>query len=300
MKKIFTLFIFTLLSFTIVAQTLPNNGFEEWVSNPLPAYEEPVQWNTPNPLTSLAGAVTVEKSDDAYAGEFSAKLITKTIIEGVNSPGLITYADFSVDFATAEYEISGGLFMKEKVFSLSGQYKYKGEGGDSATVFIYSFANPEDGDFDTIGIGYRFLHDAAEWTPFTVNMIALNDHAPDTFNVMITSAGTFSIEDMPAGSTLNVDDLTIETNVGIFDATVGHIDMSVFPNPAVDRVTFETSDMAKERKLLVYDISGRIVRDLEFNNRSLVVETGDLPSGNYSYRVMSKNKLFNSGSFIKK
>ena len=61
MKKITSLFVLLLVALVGISQTLPNYSFEDWVSNPFPAYEEPAPWNTPNPLTSIAQVVTVEK-----------------------------------------------------------------------------------------------------------------------------------------------------------------------------------------------------------------------------------------------
>ncbi|HDO28030.1 MAG TPA: T9SS type A sorting domain-containing protein [Bacteroidetes bacterium] len=300
MKKITCSLILLAITFSGLAQTLPNYSFENWVKTP--SYEEPLPWNTPNPLTSLASVVTVEKSDDAYSGNYSAKLTTKKIEVGTISyvsPGLVTYADFHVDYQTLETSFSGGLLMPERISSLSGMYKYTGQNNDSATVLIYNFRHPEGEQIDTIGIGVLFLHDTGQWSPFTVQMNYLNDHQPDTFNVLMMSTASFNIEIMPLGSVLMLDSITVKTSTGIFDLNVGTIDLNVYPNPATNRIIFETTEPEKNRKVNIFDVSGKLVRQLDFNQKSLPLNLNGLPSGNYSYRIFTGNKLYNSGTFIK-
>ncbi len=301
MKKITFLVILLSLTLTNISQTLPNYSFEEWTSNPFPPFEEPDSWNTPNPLTSLAQVVVVEKSNDAYSGNYSAKLTTRTIEVGnliYTAPGLVTYAEFNVNPETLEYSFSGGLYMPERIGSLSGMYKYQGVDNDSAIAFIYTFRHPEGEETDTIGFGTTFLKDSDGWSPFTVNMVYFNNNQPDTFNVLLMSTSTFNIELMPVGSQLLVDSLTVKTSTGIFDLNVKNIVLNVFPNPATDRIVFETTKPEKERKLNIFNISGQLIKQVDFDQKRLQVNLNGLPAGNYSYRVFAGHQLYNSGKFI--
>ena len=296
MKKIYPLIILFFIAITIQTQELPNSGFESWEN--VGTYEEPSSWHTPNPFTSLMGAVTVTKSEDAFGGDYSAMLESINISIGPFSydvPGLVTYADFNVDISTGAYTFGGGLFMPHQVLNFSGKYKYTGAEGDSASVIIYSFAHPEGEEMDTIGIGIGFLHDATDWTDFSVTMVQLNDHTPDTFNVLILSSGS---EIIIPGSVLKVDDVTFETNVGVFSLPERIIEVSVFPNPATDRLTFETSENSAGRILRIFDINGREVKNIPFSNNRLNVSVNDLPDGHYSYVVQKKKGLLGTGSFI--
>jgi len=302
MKKITFLLLFIAISFGGFAQTLPNNSFEKWTANPAPQYEDPDSWNTPNGLTSLAGVVVVEKSDDAVDGNYSAELKTGKIEIGTISyiaPGLVTYADFTVNTETLEYGFSGGVYFPESVSSLSGMYKYSSQdGNDSATALIYMFRHPEGEDIDTIGGGVTFLKDTDEWTPFTINMVSFNFHVPDTFNVLFMSTATFNIDSMPEGSVLKIDKLSVTTTTGIFNVSVKNIDLNVFPNPAIDRIVFEATGTEKERKLNIFNISGQLVRQVDFAQKQVEINLDGLPSGNYSYRVFAGRQLYNSGTFI--
>ena len=128
MKKTITLI---LLMFTVVfvsAQILPNPGFEDWM--PFSGYEDPQYWDTPNSFTSLVGVVVVSKSTDAHSGEYSAMCETKNVLGPNNSPGLITLADFQVDFLTGVPSFTGGIAIPDQVVKMTGWYKYSGANED--------------------------------------------------------------------------------------------------------------------------------------------------------------------------
>lgn len=301
MKKIYLLFLISLFIYTSQAQELTNPGFESWEN--FGTYEEPVSWRTPNPFTSLIGAITVSKSEDAAAGMYSAKLESILIEFGplkYNVPGLVTYADFDVDFASGDFTFGGGLYMPFPVQSLSGKYKYMPVDDDTASVIIYSFAHPEGEPMDTIGIGYGFIGSAADWTDFMVPMLPLNNSTPDTFNVLLMSTNTFNIDSVTPGSVLYVDELSIETSVGIFNLTGKKIEMSVFPNPTTDYITFESAENGTNRVLRIFDLNGREVKTVQFDNRKITVNVNSLSQGHYSYVLQEDNDLLSTGSFIKK
>jgi hypothetical protein len=301
MKKIYILIFISLFVYAIQAQELTNPGFESWEN--FGSYEEPVGWHTPNPFTSLIGAITVTKSDDAAAGMYSAKLESILIEFGplkYNVPGLVTYADFDVDFVSGDFTFGGGLYMPFPVQSLSGKYKYMSVEDDTASVIIYSYAHPEGEPMDTIGIGYGFKGAAAEWTDFMVPMFPLNDHTPDTFNVLLMSTNTFNIDSVTPGSILYVDELSIETSVGIFNLTGRQTEISVYPNPTTNYITFESAENGTNRVLRIFDINGRELKNMEFNTLKVNVDVSSFTKGHYSYVLQEDNELLNSGSFIKK
>lgn len=301
MKKFYLLILASLFVYTSQSQELANPGFESWEN--FGTYEEPVSWHTPNPFTSLIGAITVSKSEDAVAGMYSAKLESILIEFGpikYNVPGLVTYADFTVDFASGDFTFGGGLYMPYQVQTLSGKYKYMPAENDTSSVIIYSYAHPEGEDRDTIGIGYGFFGAAAEWTDFTVPMFPLNDHTPDSFNVLLMSTNTFDIDSVIPGSILYVDELSIETTVGIFTLTGKKTEMSVFPNPTTDFITFESAEKGTNRILRIFDINGRELKNIEFNNLKVNIDVSSFSKGHYSYVLQEENELLNSGFFIKK
>ena len=281
-------------------QQLPNNDFEEWVEES--GYQNPLNWNTPNEFTNLASAIVVDKSNDSYSGEFSARLETKHInflsFEFL-APGLITLADFNVDILTQAFSYSGGTFLQQNVQKLTGMYKYQGAGNDSAVILMYNFRNREGEEYDTIGNGYTYLHDAEEWTSFTVNMRYINGHVPDTFNILIMSTTDEGITDFEhAGSTMFVDSLAIHTNTGIINLWEKPIALRVYPNPATSVINFETDETGKDRKLIISDPTGKIISRLHFKEKTITFDLSEFSSGIYSYSVVEANRIVNSGSFI--
>ncbi len=295
MKFNFTLL---LLSFVFLgqAQTLPNNNFETWLDKGM--YEEPESWDSPNQFTQVFGAFTLTKSTDAYSGDFSARLETIEVANGLYQiPGLLTLGDFTMDFASLSAHVSGGLFLQENVARLTGMYKYTGVAGDSASVVIYNFRRNEGEDMDTIGSGLTFLYDASEWTPFEVIMVNKNDHLPDTFNVVLLSSGS---SDMQIGSALLVDSLVIETNTGIIDLWNPVKPLRVFPNPASQTVQFEAGENGTEREIMIFNASGQLLLKTGFNDSRLKLNISSIKPGLLTYSVVEKGKRVYGGSFLKK
>lgn len=299
MKKINLLFTLLIVNILTFGQTLPNNSFETWEANPFPSYEEPPPWNTANPFTALAGAVSVTKSEDANSGEFSARLETIEINIGqtFQAPGLLTLADFNINLGTLEFSFNGGIFLQEKVSKLMGKYKFTAAENDSATVLIYCFSHPEGEDIDTIGIGTSYLHDAVEWTDFSVDMFYLSPATPDTFNVLIMSTGSFEIGNMPPGSVMLVDDITIETAVGTDENMVVE-KANIYPIPANDYLTFELNE-SNDYTLNIFDINGRLLKEARFEGNTTSTNISNLSKGTYTYQILDKKGLRYAGSFIK-
>ena len=302
MKNTFLAVILMCLSFIALGQNLPNSDFESWADSV--SYEEPEFWNTPNPHTSPFPImeVTTTKSNDAYSGDYSVMLETKSILgNSFQVPGLITLAAILVDIPNLTFSISGGLALQENVLKLSGMYKYQqSTEGDSASVLIYNYKRNDEGEIDTIGYGFSYLHDTAPWTPFTVNMVYQNSNVPDTFNVIISSSSLPSSGfELPLGSILQVDSLTIETNTGVIYLDDSQISVLVYPNPAADFVQFETSQAEKERIIRVYNSVGKLINVSNFGENKTKISVKELPSGLYTYHITNHNKVLNNGSFIK-
>ena len=299
MKKTILLFSLLIVAFLTFGQTLPNNSFETWESNPFPSYEEPVPWNTANPFTALAGAVSVTKSEDAFSGEFSARLETIEINIGqtFQAPGLLTLADFNIDLISQEFSFSGGLFLQDKVTKLMGKYKYTGAENDSASVIIYCFKRHEGEEMDTIGYGVSFLHDASEWNDFSVDMTYISPATPDTFNVLILSTGSFELGNMPPGSVLLVDDIIIETLINSTE-NITIEPANVYPIPAQEKLTIELKE-SNNYTLKIFDIHGRMIKEVAFSGSSTSTNISNLSEGAYTYRILNKLGLRYAGSFVK-
>lgn len=293
MKNVIIPFVFLLFSVVTYSQQVPNSEFNTWIS--YGSYEEPENWNTSNEALSILQEETVFKSNDAYSGNYSALLQTRYLFGFTNVPGLLTLADISIDIISQTYTISGGLPLKQNVSKLTGMYKYSGAENDSATVLIYNFKRDEEDNIDTIGYGTTYLHDASNWSPFTVTMVNQNNHIPDTFNVIILSSGP----EFHDGSILKIDSLAIETNTGIIYLDDEKPVVNVYPVPSSDFITFETQSASKNRNIHIFNISGKLVDIIDFNNTSHTYSISSLSDGKYVYNIIENGGTRISGSFIK-
>lgn len=293
MKKIFIL-AFSLMSISLFSQTLPNYDFEEW--NDYIIYKEPVNWSTPNFYTFLVDQkATVSKSNDAYTGSSSAKLETMNI-SGFNLPGVMTLAEISVSISDSSYSVSGGFFLQENIYKLTGWYKYNGVGEDQASILMYNFKNTPETGYDTIGYGYGFLDNTDTWSQFTVYMTNISNAVPDTFNVIIASSLAVGAQE---GSVLFVDSLSIYTNTGIIDLWKPKTQLSVYPNPAISNITFESKTNISNGMITIYNNIGEKLAEKTFENNSTSININNLTPGVYTYTLREKNKILNSGTFIK-
>jgi hypothetical protein len=220
---------------------------------------------------------------------------TKNILD-YNLPGFITLAEISVDFLDSSYSVSGGYFLQENIYKLTGWYKYNGVGEDQASILMYNFKNTEETGYDTIGYGYGFLENTDTWTQFSVFMTNISNAVPDTFNVIISSSLAVGAQE---GSVLLVDSLSIYTNTGIIDLWKPKTQLSAFPNPAVSNITFKTEKNINDGWITIYNNVGEKLGEKSFENNSSTFNINNLVPGVYTYTLRQKNRILNSGTFIK-
>jgi hypothetical protein len=295
MKNTILLVFFVFYGTFLFSQPVPNGTFEQWED--FTFYMEPQNWNTVNQVTYTLGGIAVTKSTDAYEGNYSVKLETIHVFGSIDVPGIITLADFFLDLQNSNYGVSGGIYLRDRVTELDGMYKYSGVDGDSAAILVYNY-KMNGSDMDTIGYGYMYLHDAAEWTPFKVDMVYQNNHTPDTLNIAIFSSG--NSDELHVGSTLLIDNLVLHTYSGVINLTAGNMKINCYPNPASGTMVFETEKPLEGRKILIYDIAGREVEEFPFDAKELTVDVSGLSSGNYIYRAVCGNRILGGGKFSKR
>ena len=81
----------------------------------------------------------------------------------------------------------------------------------------------------------------------------------------------------------------VYTCVGVEEIAANGFGLRVYPNPAKDWVTFETTGN-KPTLIIVYNHTGQLVEKMELNNLSTNWNVGNLPRGLYFYRAEQDGK----------
>jgi len=218
MKKYPFLIFLALSSFllTNAQNPIPDGDFENWTANPISGFEEPASgwWATLNPLSSLGGPVTVEKSADAHSGSFSAILTTKqygTLL----LPGIMLSGDFDVLGAA----FTRGQPYTDRPTNFKGWYKYAPASGDSAAIAIQLMKwNAATQQRDTIGeVGLVIYQTVSNWTQFDMSIDYFSQDQPDSMVVVATSSAGADQFLGQIGSQLWIDDFSVDFATSIAD-----------------------------------------------------------------------------------
>lgn len=293
MRRIFTLFISLVFSLTVVSQSIPNAGFEEWEN--FGTYENPVSWSTPNPFTTLASVVVVTKSEDAISGNYSAKLETKILFGGFAAPGLITLANFFADIMTGDFSITGGIPLQDKPVKIKGYYKYSSVIEDSAFVQAYNFKYTGDQQRDTIGMAVWYGHEAETWTYFEAPFTYESNEIPDTLNIIIMSTGSSVF--IP-GAIMYVDSLSLELETGINIPLMPESAFSHYPNPVTGELYLQSTIQLENAEVTIVSADGRILLSEEWTGKHKTISVGNLKAGQYVYRIIQNGRLLERKKFL--
>ena len=74
---------------------------------------------------------------------------------------------------------------------------------------------------------------------------------------------------------------------------------TVFPNPMLTETTISISENIENGQLLIYDVSGKLVKQIAFSGTELKLEKENLSSGVYSFTVSDQqNKKISTGKLL--
>jgi hypothetical protein len=104
-----------------------------------------------------------------------------------------------------------------------------------------------------------------------------------------------------AGPTVNIaKSVTVQRDynvVGINESKKASIELTVYPNPSINVINFNTTS-TDATKVLVYDITGELVATEAFEMGKSKMNVMNFASGVYIYRVVNKeNRVLKSGKF---
>ena len=210
MKYIF-LFLISLYSsieFVYAQEQIPNSNFEQW-SN-----DYPDVWNNTIRANGIT-LITAKKTTNAYSGSYGVELQTKQIITGDVIPGMIQLGYF--DLKTKENK--GGIPFSSRPTAFRVYLKYDHQQSTDSLIVYCELTKYDKNLHKTIKISESwFTHNQNidNYTSFEFPIYYKTNDNPDTINIGFASSGS----QLHIGSTLFVDNLTLEYNNHFFAPTV--------------------------------------------------------------------------------
>lgn len=87
-----------------------------------------------------------------------------------------------------------------------------------------------------------------------------------------------------------IDDVRVDNTLSVNSSLVNSAELSIYPNPANEKVTIAN---AEGQKVVILDITGKVVYTIDNASQLQEVNTSDLPVGTYIVRVNSSVSRFN-------
>jgi hypothetical protein len=85
------------------------------------------------------------------------------------------------------------------------------------------------------------------------------------------------------------------TPVGIADLKNESASVKVYPNPATDNSVIRISSNIKKGNFVLSDISGKVVKEIQFDNNSITLNRDGMAAGLYSFVIVCGNEAIAKG-----
>ncbi|MFN7313893.1 MAG: T9SS type A sorting domain-containing protein [Bacteroidota bacterium] len=227
--------------------------------------------------------LAVERTTDAYAGEYAIKLTN--VATSLQSPA--TMMTNSGDGSTVNNKIP----VAAKYTRLEGYYKYNYTAKDTFTITVMMVKGE-----DIIGVGEFTKSDVQnDYIKFNVPIMYMPGFSgiPDSAVVIVTAGST---ETFKEGSTLTLDELNFSTSsTGILEHTRASLfTINAWPNPTKEILHVDLNQLKDVQCAIeVVDITGKVILEHQTkpNNQSSQVELNvtNFKSGVYFVRVTTRS-----------
>jgi hypothetical protein len=194
-----------------------------------------------------------------------------------------------------------------KPSKFKGYYKYEPVGADSCTaLLLLSRWNTGAKKRDTVGYGKMVEYNAVStYTPFEIPINYLESGSVDTMSLLIISSAGYNLVVFTAshgnpGSTMYVDDLTLDYPSGIQQVLMPEVLVNVYPNPANDFIHLDLTGEFKTGTVEILNAEGQQVGSFNLSKKANTIPVHDFPVGSYYFRLLSGKSLLNTGTFVVK
>ncbi len=298
-KRLFILFSLFIVGSAIVQAQIPEGGLNNWTPSAQNTYYEPTGgwWTTLNTLSALGGPVTVSRTSDVHSGTYAAQLETKqwgTFL----LPGLLASGNFIM---TAPF-IKQGQPFTDKPTRFKGWIKFTSVNGDSSAVLaMLTRFNKATSKQDTIAKALQIIKNSIlEYTQFDVSFDYINTEiAPDSILLFFTSSAGGNGSPGQVGSTLFVDDISLEYSNGVQELLMPEFSIDVFPTPATEHLSLSFNTTNTEQFLChIYAIDGRFIQSFTPSEKNHQLDVSEWQQGSYIVQTWIGNSFVSSAKFV--
>lgn len=284
MKKIFIIFLIFFGSFSVFGQVV-NGGFENWINDSIP--------ETWNGVISVDIYIqnyefnTVNKSTDSYTESYAAMVSSVKTIPYLETllPGIISYGANEIKLNLSDFSLvinsTGGIPINVIPTKIKGYYKYSGANNDTMAIYAKCLYN-------SVLIGQGYFSDSSDqnlYVPFTIDIAYSQEEVPDMINIIATSSGG----NVPqAGSTLYLDDLSMEYSMAGISETLSLDMLTIYPNPTTGLVSLKLN--SEETNIVnIYGYTGKLIETTGIEGHYFTLDMRSYVNGTYFVEVVNSD-----------
>jgi len=259
-------------------------------------------YNTQGP----ADLTAFKEENNPKEGNSSIKLVSGKISTGADIflPGMV--GTVSEDYVKQYLDTNRKVILSrywdnDTPHALEGWYKYSPVAGDSALIEIGFAKSP---DKEPVFLEKLIIKTpVSAWTHFSIPIPPQywNQYFEEIRMLFVASAGV-NFHEMTEckgqrGTTLWIDAISLNYNLGIKQNLFSTLDAKLFPNPAHEVLHIELNENFSGT-VNVYNLSGSLVMEQAVNGTQCQLNTSALATGNYIYKLIRENTIFSQGKFM--
>ncbi|MFK7981060.1 MAG: T9SS type A sorting domain-containing protein [Saprospiraceae bacterium] len=295
-------------TFSTAQIQLPNNGFEEWITDTVPPInntDELVGWTTSNFIVNAGANPTVFKTTDAAVGNFAVRITTDTSVVPVpfGDGSLDTIAGF-VALGIVNQLSTGGIAYIDRPLQLSAWIKGTVIPSDTCAILVDLTGVDDNSSIDVlIGRGQILLTETDTiYRKVTTNITYFSDAQPECLKVRLNAGGSRNSLTIFPNNEFFVDELVLEGGVvtATDESLAAKQKVKVMPNPMKNQAIVEFENPNREPlHFSLFNSKGQKVREnLNLTGNQLLLEKGNLPKGFYFFNLSNKQQVVYSGKLL--